>query len=128
VSSNLALVRDFCAAWSSLDLDRLMGFIGDDCFYHNIPMEPVIGLHAVREFTRGFLAMAQGAEFRILSIAESGEGVVLTERVDRFRINGNWAELPVMGAFEIVGGKIAKWRDYYDGAQANQLLAAAAQG
>jgi limonene-1,2-epoxide hydrolase len=33
-----------------------------------------------------------------------------------------------MGAFEIVGGKIAKWRDYYDGAQANQLLAAAAQG
>ena len=38
----------------------------------------------------------------------------MTERVDKFRINGQWLELPVMGTFEIRNGKIAKWRDYFD--------------
>jgi len=28
--------------------------------------------------------------------------------------NGKHVELPVAGVFEIQGGKIAKWRDYFD--------------
>ena len=31
-----------------------------------------------------------------LNIADEG-GVVLTERVDKFKVNGVWAEIPVMG-------------------------------
>ena len=45
---------------------------------------------------------------------EGADGVVLTERVDRFMINGKWVALPVMGTFEVVNGKIRAWRDYFD--------------
>jgi limonene-1,2-epoxide hydrolase len=49
---------------------------------------------------------------------------VLTERVDRFLLNGRKVELPVMGAFEVgPDGKIRAWRDYFDMAQFTRQLA-----
>jgi limonene-1,2-epoxide hydrolase len=39
---------------------------------------------------------------------------VLTERVDVFTTPTATIELPVMGTFEVVDGKIAAWRDYFD--------------
>jgi limonene-1,2-epoxide hydrolase len=47
----------------------------------------------------------------------------MTERTDRFLINGQELALPVMGAFEIKDGKIAKWRDYFDLAQFQTQMA-----
>lgn len=46
----------------------------------------------------------------------SSEGVVLNERVDHvFRPDGSFlADLRVMGVFEVAGGAIRAWRDYYD--------------
>jgi limonene-1,2-epoxide hydrolase len=38
----------------------------------------------------------------------------MTERVDVFKLPGKSFELPVMGAFEVDGGKISAWRDYFD--------------
>jgi limonene-1,2-epoxide hydrolase len=38
----------------------------------------------------------------------------MTERVDVFRLPHKSFELPVMGTFEISGGKIRAWRDYFD--------------
>jgi limonene-1,2-epoxide hydrolase len=40
--------------------------------------------------------------------------VVMTERVDVFKLPGKSFELPVMGTFEIRDGKINAWRDYFD--------------
>jgi limonene-1,2-epoxide hydrolase len=51
--------------------------------------------------------------FRLVHIAANGP-VVMTERVDVFTISGRSFELPVMGKFEIRGGKIDSWRDYFD--------------
>jgi limonene-1,2-epoxide hydrolase len=43
---------------------------------------------------------------------------VLTERLDRFTINGKQIALPVMGIFEVgADGKLVAWRDYFDLAQ-----------
>ena len=56
-------------------------------------------------------------------IAESADGVGLTERTDRFLIAGKWIELPVMGAFELRDGKICAWRDYFDMAQFQRQMA-----
>ena len=39
---------------------------------------------------------------------------MFTERVDRMTFNGKPVELPVAGVFEISGGKIRAWRDYFD--------------
>jgi limonene-1,2-epoxide hydrolase len=47
---------------------------------------------------------------------------VLTERTDTFTMNGKTAPLPVMGAFNIVEGKITAWRDYFDMAQVNAIF------
>ena len=38
----------------------------------------------------------------------------MTERVDVFKLPQKSFELPVMGIFEIVDGKIKAWRDYFD--------------
>ncbi|MCW2625023.1 limonene-1,2-epoxide hydrolase family protein, partial [Mycobacterium sp.] len=55
----------------------------------------------------------EGIEFRVINIAANGP-VVLTERVDVFRLSDKSFELPVMGAFEVSDGKIKAWRDYFD--------------
>ena len=40
---------------------------------------------------------------------------MLTERIDRFVLNGKSIALPVMGSFELTpDGKIKAWRDYFD--------------
>ena len=38
----------------------------------------------------------------------------MTERIDDFVVQGKAVSLPVMGTFEISGGKICRWRDYFD--------------
>ena len=125
---NVIIVLDFCHAWSMLELERIMAFLTDDCFYHNIPMDPVTGTTAIRSFLEGFLGLASEAQFVVHHAAATGAGVVLTERTDRFKIKEKWVELPVMGIFELRDGKIANWRDYFDANQFNTQLAAASGG
>ena len=110
---NIALVREFCAAFGRRDVDEILGFFTDDAIYHNIPMPAMTGKPAIRSVLQMFLVPATFAEFEVLNIAASGD-VVLTERIDRFEVGGKKIELPVMGTFEIAGGKIAAWRDYFD--------------
>ena len=102
---NEKLVRDFCAAWSRLNVDELLGFLTEDCFYHNIPMEPCVGHAAIRGFVEPFLKEATSAEFEIKHSTSSGN-VVMNERVDRFAMGAKTIELPVAGVFEIRDGKI----------------------
>ena len=109
----IELVRRFCAAWSDGDLDRLLEFFADDAVYHNIPVDAVTGKDAIRTMIAGFTQGMDGIEFRVDNIASAGH-VVLPERVDVFVQGGKRIELPVMGAFEVANGRIAKWRDYFD--------------
>lgn len=120
----LALVRAFCAAWDRLDLDAALAMLADDIHYHNIPMPALDGIAAVEAYLRRAAAF-DSAAWEIVAIAANGS-TVLTERVDRFLMNGQPIALPVMGAFEVRGGKIAAWRDYFDLADYQRQLAAAA--
>ena len=54
-----------------------------------------------------FLKPSESVEFIVLKIAEGDDGAVLTERLDKFALGGKNIELPVMGVFELTGGKIA---------------------
>ena len=47
------LIRDFCAAWSRLDVDELMTYFTDDAVYHNMPMAPLNGREEIRAFLAG---------------------------------------------------------------------------
>ncbi len=113
VSANIQLVEDFVAAFNAKDVDKIMSFWGPEPVYHNMPGPPVKGTEAVRGLIESFLTPAENVDWEILHIAESGD-TVLAERVDRFVIGGNEVVLPCSGAFDIVDGKIAVWRDYFD--------------
>jgi limonene-1,2-epoxide hydrolase len=114
MSRNQQVVRDFIGAFNANDLERVMGFFRDDAVYHNIPVAPVTGTAAIRAVIQGFLGMASKVDWVVHQLAETSEGVVLTERTDRFLIREKWLELPVMGSFELKDGRIAAWRDYFD--------------
>ena len=107
------LVRRFCAAWADGDYEALLEYFTPDAVYHNIPLDPVKGVDAIRATIGGFSGGVDKIEFRVLNLVADGD-VVLTERVDVFVIGDRSIELPVMGAFELRDGKIAAWRDYFD--------------
>ena len=107
------VVRRFCAAWSTFDIDTIVGFFRDDAVYHNIPVDPVSGKDAIRATIAGFTQGVDRVEFDVRNIAADGN-VVLTERVDVFVFGERTVALPVMGTFEVVDGKLAHWRDYFD--------------
>ena len=123
MSSASKIVTSLIDAFNACDLDRIMGHFTDDSIYHNIPVDPVSGLKAIRQVVQGFMGMASKVDWELCNLAETVDGVVLTERVDRFLIKGKWLELPVMGTFEVADGKIAAWRDYFDMNQFQSQLA-----
>ena len=112
-ADSIEVVRRFCEAWATKDLDTIVGAFTDDAVYHNMPLDPVVGPEAIRTFIEGFLAGIDSVEFQVRAIAADGD-VVLTERVDVFAAPERRLELPVMGTFELRDGRIAAWRDYFD--------------
>lgn len=114
MGENLEVVERFIAAWSRNDVDELLSFFQPDALYHNVPVEPVRGVDAIRQVIVSFAGPATAIEWVVHRIAEAANGDVLTERLDRFEIGGSWIELPVMGSFVLRDGKIAEWRDYFD--------------
>jgi limonene-1,2-epoxide hydrolase len=123
VSENSTIVEKFVNSWNAMDLDAIMSYIAPDCFYHNIPMEPAVGTEAILVLLKSFIDMSTQVDFTIHNIAESSEGIVLTERTDRFLVGERWVALPVMGTFELSDGKITAWRDYFDMGQFQSQMA-----
>jgi limonene-1,2-epoxide hydrolase len=115
------VVRDFCAAASTRDPALLRSFFSSDVVYHNIPMEPAEGIDATMAVIDMFLGMCDALEFEVHHLSSDGS-TVLTERTDIFTIKEKSAPLPVMGAFEVVDGKITSWRDYFDMAQVTAMF------
>jgi len=118
MESPIEVVRRFCAAWSDdLTAVDLAAFFTDDAVYHNIPLAPVAGREAIANTIATFLRPGppgiESIEFRVINIAADGP-VVMTERVDVFKLPDKSFELPVMGTFELSDGKINAWRDYFD--------------
>jgi len=120
-------VENFMAAWNSGDMETMYGMLSEDIVWHNIPMDPVEGIAAVRESVAGFMGNITSCNWITHAIA-AHDNVVLTERTDNFTFqNGNSADIRVMGTFELDGkGRIAKWRDYFDMAEFQREFGAAA--
>jgi limonene-1,2-epoxide hydrolase len=115
------VVREMCDAFSKHDAEALRRFFTDDVVYHNIPMDPAVGIDAAISFIDGFFGMCQNLLIETIHLAVRGN-VVLTERIDTFTVGDIVAPLPVMGTFEIRDGKISAWRDYFDMAQVTTML------
>lgn len=108
------VVTEFCKLWASPDPEQLAGYFTEDAIYHNIPMDPVQGREAIKEFIAGFTAAFDGIDFQVHRQVSDGS-VVMNERTDVMRRkDGGQIPLPVTGVFEVVDGQIAAWRDYFD--------------
>ncbi len=120
MTSNQGAALAFFEAIRRNDKAEILAFFDANTFYHNIPMDPVVGHDAIWTMLAIVLERSTEVEWVVHHIAESGAGVVLTERTDRFLIDGTWIEYPLMGAMEFRNGKIIAWRDYFDLAQCTE--------
>ncbi|MDP7724635.1 limonene-1,2-epoxide hydrolase family protein [Mycobacterium sp. TY814] len=108
------LVRDFLGSWESRDLDTICSGFAQDAVYHNVPVQPIEGIDGIRAAFQGFLDAFSAAKLDIVSLA-SAPGLVLAERIDYFTMNdGRKVVLPVTGVFEVKGGRITRFSDYFD--------------
>lgn len=107
------VVRHFCAAWGSASTDELLGWFHDDATYHNVPIEPAVGIDAIRAALEMFSAMGMTITFEVHHQLAGGP-VVMNERTDHIEMEGRTISLPVMGVFEVDGGRIRRWSDYFD--------------
>jgi limonene-1,2-epoxide hydrolase len=112
--SNIERTMKFIEHWNNRDIEGIMESLTSDCFYHNIPMDPQKGHDEIRTYLEPFVQMTTNIEWIVHNIAEDSNGTVLTERTDRFEINGQWMDILVMGVMEFQDGLILNWRDYFD--------------
>ncbi|MDO8362278.1 MAG: limonene-1,2-epoxide hydrolase family protein [Actinomycetota bacterium] len=111
------VVDHFIAAIERCDLEHALSHLTDDCEYDNVPLGKVFGRDAVRATLQPFLARYEEVRWEVRQQVATGSldhGVVMNERLDRFRAGDSWLEVPVAGLFLVRHGQIALWRDYFD--------------
>ena len=109
-----SVVTEFCKLWAAPDPGEIATWFTEDAVYHNIPMAPVEGREAIRDFIAGFTGALDGIDFQVHRQLSASD-VVMNERTDVMRKkDGGEVALPVTGVFEVRDGKIAAWRDYFD--------------
>jgi len=113
MSGNEDVIREFIEAWSRLDPKELAGFFTEDGVYYNMPIQPVQGRANIEEFIRGFSASWTETKWEVVHLISTGD-VVVAERIDRTRAGEKSVDLPCVGVFELEGGRIKVWRDYFD--------------
>ena len=106
-------VRKFIAALERKDLEAAVTLLADECEYDNVPMAKVHGPAAVRAVLEPFLAGCARIEWVVHREAATGS-IVFNERTDRFEMAHGWVEIAVTGVWEVSGGRITLWRDYFD--------------
>jgi limonene-1,2-epoxide hydrolase len=120
-----AIVREYLAAWTGRDADRLADYFIDNAIWHESWREPVVGRHAIREELAFQISWATDFDLQVLTLATTGNSV-MTERSDRFVMNGHQIAVPVAGVFDLDDdGKFIEWRDYYDWNKLSEQLVTA---
>src|SRR5437879_5090993 len=102
--ANDAMIRGFFHAWERRDTDHVVASFTDDAVYHNISLEPLVGVAAIRDFVAGREGMPP-PRCDIRRQLVSGN-VVMNERIDEMTLGGRVITMPICGVFEIRGGRI----------------------
>jgi limonene-1,2-epoxide hydrolase len=112
-AENIALIRRFLEACVRADPEEFAAWFTEDATWWNAPWKPVHGRDAIRETLRRGAERMVALPWEIRNIVAGGD-VVMVERVDHFLVGERRVSVPSMGIFELRGGKIAAWRDYWD--------------
>ena len=115
-AANEKTVTDFCNSLLSRDMNKLVSYLSEDVFYHNMPWQPVNGHAGVREVLTPFVEGKNVAlaKMDIKNTSSAGD-VVMNERIETWVSGQVKVELPVVGVFTFNDkGKIFRWCDYFD--------------
>jgi limonene-1,2-epoxide hydrolase len=107
------LIHTYYAAWVRDDLEAVLALCTDDLVAVNVPIGPVRGKQAVREFLTKFGRGMQQKRYAVERIIESGDSAMV-EGVEHYVRDGKSVSLPYMSRFKFRDGKITEWRDYFD--------------
>jgi limonene-1,2-epoxide hydrolase len=107
--ANVKVVNDFCAAWPSHDVAKVMAFFADNGAYRMTEtMEPAKGRDAVTARVKSIIDRVD--KFEVLDTFARGP-MVINERIDRFS-GGPLKAWHGVGVFFVKDGKIVEWYDY----------------
>jgi limonene-1,2-epoxide hydrolase len=107
--ANVQIVTDFCAAWPSHDVAKVMAFFADNGAYRMTETtELAKGRDAVTARVKTIIDRVD--RFEVLDTFARGP-MVVNERIDRFS-NFALKSWHGVGVFLIQGGKIVEWYDY----------------
>ena len=110
--ANVKLVGDFCAAWATRDLAKVLTFLAEDSVYRMSETTPAVTGHAgVRERLGSWLESSQQIEFKVVDTYAKGP-MVVNHRVDRFVSTTRPLTWEGVGVFFVKDGKIKEWFDY----------------
>jgi limonene-1,2-epoxide hydrolase len=112
-TSPAEVVRAFLEALAAGDMDAAIDLVDEDLVYENVSLPTIRGKERFAAGARRFAERGLGFEVRIHRIAAEG-GSVLTERTDALLYRRYRSQFWVCGRFEVDGGKITHWRDYFD--------------
>lgn len=95
------------------DVDAACALLAEDVAYTNVSLPTVRGRRAVQRLAAATLGRGAGFEVYFHAVSEK-DGVVLTERTDVLKAGPLRMQFWVCGRFEVRGGEITVWRDYFD--------------
>ena len=121
---NTEIVENFFQAIAENKKHRIMSFFDEESVFNNMPMGPVKGLEGIWSILRITAEVSSEVLFDVINIAETKDGIVLTERVDYFHLPDRKVAFSLMGVFEIENGIIREWRDYFDLKQSTDQMPA----
>jgi len=109
--ANVKIVTEFCAAWSTRDLTKILPHLSDDCIYRMTETTPAANGHnGVIERLGTWVKDSSLIEFRILDSMAAGP-IVINHRIDRF-LTAQPLTWEGVGVFFVKDGKIKEWSDY----------------
>ncbi|HNJ97369.1 MAG TPA: limonene-1,2-epoxide hydrolase family protein [Ilumatobacteraceae bacterium] len=120
------IVDRFIGLIERRQLDDALALLAPDGEYDNVPFGPITGVDCVRGILGPFVERFDEVSWVVTHQVSSGTpaaGVVMNERLDRFRQGERWIELRVAGLFVVRHERIALWRDYFDQGQFQQAMA-----
>ena len=116
--SDAEIVEAFFEAIYRLDFHAAVEFLTEDASYHDLPLptDPTVGKDAIRRKLDFMIAGGvTGMDYAIRHIL-GGDDAVLVERTETWHFpSGAAPTLRVMCAIELDDGKIAAWREYWNG-------------
>jgi limonene-1,2-epoxide hydrolase len=109
---NARTVENFLYALQAEDFDTADSLLADNIVWQNVGWPTLRGRDRIMKVFRRGQGRA-GFEVKIHRIAADGN-TVLTERTDVLIFGRVRLQFWVCGTFEVHGGRITLWRDYFD--------------